>query len=216
VKEFAPPKSFQKPDWHDPYKRIRKKIKVAAGQFKGCKDSSCSLVLSNLNCPIVRLGNPEVVMAAMLGNLAFQVPVGIPLDVGNPGKTVFTVGGSMVGRKNTRFSSIIVLGTYALYENKIEAAANQRRLALGRKMTIEEAVEGSVRLIGEMKNNGDAPRVRVVVYENASARIPLSRELFQGPFDERWIVGGERGYARRLFMGEEIVREKASLDQSTN
>jgi hypothetical protein len=112
---------------YDLYKSIREKINTAARQFKGCKDFSCSLVLSNLNCPIVRLGNPSVVIAAMLGNLAFQTPVGVPLDEHNPGKTVFTHGGKIVEkteRKNTTVSSIMALGTYSLHENKIKAAAN--------------------------------------------------------------------------------------------
>jgi hypothetical protein len=45
-------------------------------------------------------------------------------------------------------------------------------------------------------------RVRVVVYENPFARIPFSRDLFRGPFDERWAlmarICGEFTSAARL------------------
>jgi hypothetical protein len=217
VKEFDPPKLAQKADSYDLYKPIREKLNAAARQFKGCKDFSCSVVLSNLNCAIVQLGNPWVVMAAMLGDLAFQVPVGLPLGPGNRGRTIFTHGGKMVDDKrrkpwNTTFSSVIVLGAYSLHEKRIEAAARQRRQELGRNITRREAVEEALGLIEEMGDNGDARRVRMVVYENPFARIPLDRELFRGPFDERW--GADNGFMRRVFVGKEIVRSESSLNQS--
>src|SRR5437868_722387 len=63
VKEFDAPKLTQKLDSYDLYKAIREKLNTSARQFKGCKDFSCSVVLSNLNGAIVQLGNPRVVMA---------------------------------------------------------------------------------------------------------------------------------------------------------
>ena len=42
----------------------------------------------------------------------------------------------------------------------------------------------------------------VIVWENAVARIPLSRELFTGPYDERW--GFEDGRQSVLFRGEQL------------
>jgi hypothetical protein len=207
VKEFDPPKLTQKPEWYDLYKPIREKLNAAARQFKGCKNFSCSVVLSNLNCSIVRLGNPRVVMAAMLGDLAFQLPVGVPLGAGNRGRTIFTHGGKMVDDRrgkpqNTTVNSIIVLGTYSLHEKTIESAARQRGQKLGRNMTLEEAVDGAFRLIEEMGDDKRQRRVRVVVFENPFARIPLSRDLFQGPLDERWCADGD--FMRRVFVGQEI------------
>ena len=40
----------------------------------------------------------------------------------------------------------------------------------------------------------------VIVWENAVARMPLSRELFTGPYDERW--GYEDGQQSIAFRGE--------------
>ena len=34
--------------------------------------------------------------------------------------------------------------------------------------------------------------MRVVVYENPYARIPLAREIFVGPYDERYGPEGDR------------------------
>ncbi len=39
--------------------------------------------------------------------------------------------------------------------------------------------------------------------ENAVARIPLSRKLFTGPFDERW--GCENGYQSIVFRGDKLA-----------
>src|SRR5262249_34847132 len=117
VKEFEAPKIAEDPDWYDLYKPIREKINAAARQFKACKDFQCSVVLTNLSGAVVRLGNPRVVMAAMLGDLATQVRVGVPLGSSHLVRTVFTRGGKMIDDKrckpqNTTISSVIVLGRY--------------------------------------------------------------------------------------------------------
>jgi len=45
--------------------------------------------------------------------------------------------------------------------------------------------------------------LRVVVYENPTARKPLPKEMFRGPYDERY--GGENGYITRLYAGAKIL-----------
>jgi hypothetical protein len=60
--------------------------------------------------------------------------------------------------------------------------------------------------------------MRVVVYENPYARIPLSRNLFCDSFDERWgEVGGEyEGYYGQVFIGKEAAKVEAdSGEQKT-
>jgi hypothetical protein len=51
--------------------------------------------------------------------------------------------------------------------------------------------------------------LRVVVYENPYARIPLSRDLFRGAFDERW--GAEGGLIRRVFVGDRLAALETEL-----
>jgi len=211
VKEFDAPKVTHELRWFNPYKGVRKKITRAAGQFKEFKAFPCSLVLSNLNGAIVQLGNPRIIMAAMLGDLAFEVPVDLPQITGKHGRTVFSRhGGKMVDEKrqepeNTTVSSIIVLGTYSLHEKRIDAEARKRRL--DRHTSIEDAVKEALK--EEMGDQEDKPRVRVVVYENPFARMPLSRDLFRGPFDERW--GKVAGSMRKIFVGEKIVQAATEL-----
>ena len=55
-------------------------------------------------------------------------------------------------------------------------------------------------------------RVRVVVYDNPFARIPLPQDLFRGPFDERWGVDGE--FMRRVYVGSELAAIEAVLGES--
>jgi hypothetical protein len=54
--------------------------------------------------------------------------------------------------------------------------------------------------------------IRGIVYENPYARIPLSRELFKGPFDERFGPDGD--HIVRLYAREEVLKietEEASV-----
>jgi hypothetical protein len=54
--------------------------------------------------------------------------------------------------------------------------------------------------------------VRVVVYENPFARIPFSKDLFRGTFDERWGVDGD--FMRRVYVGSEVVAIESVLGES--
>jgi hypothetical protein len=46
-------------------------------------------------------------------------------------------------------------------------------------------------------------QIGVIVWENAVARIPLSRELFTGPYDERWGFDGR--HQSIVFRGEKLA-----------
>ena len=60
-----------------------------------------------------------------------------------------------------------------------------------------------------ISESADLRRVRVYVYENPYARIPLGRDLFSGPFDQRW--GTEGGLIKRVYVGPEVARFEAEL-----
>ena len=51
----------------------------------------------------------------------------------------------------------------------------------------------------------DAFSLRAVVFENPFARIPLRRDIFCGPMDERW--GLHEQHMQRLFAGRELPIE---------
>lgn len=83
------------------------------------------------------------IYGAMLGDLGFTVPVGPNAEKGGPTKNVFLGGGKMLNEKrrrpqNTTVSSIIVLGTYPLWQNRIRIAIKERQRELGRATTFEE------------------------------------------------------------------------------
>jgi hypothetical protein len=68
-------------------------------------------------------------------------------------------------------------------------------------LSIEEAVEEAAKKFPDF--DLDEKRLGVIVWENAVARIPLSRSMFDGPFDERW--GYENEYQGIVFRGEELT-----------
>jgi hypothetical protein len=49
----------------------------------------------------------------------------------------------------------------------------------------------------------DEKQLCVIVWENAVARIPLSCELFTGPYDEQW--GYKDGHQVRMFQGARLA-----------
>jgi hypothetical protein len=210
VKEFDAPLPLPNVSTYDPYEPIREKINQATRQFKEYKDSPCSMVLANPKSAFGRLTDAWAILGAILGNLGFTVPIGANAEETRSTSNVFLAGGKMIDKKrrrpqNTTVSSIIILGTYPLWQNQIRLAIKLRERELGRTTTMDEALtfyEG-------MPETPDLRRVRVVVYENPYARIPLRRGLFCGRFDERWGVEG--GVIRRVYVGPEAVKFEEGL-----
>lgn len=114
-------------------------------------------------------------------------------------KRAFLGGGKMIRpthHQNTTISALITLRHVGLgirqYRMMVKKYPN-----LGMEETLATAAkEFSNFDIGEKQ-------LGVIVWENAVARIPLSRELFIGPYDERW--GYEDGYQSIVFRGEKLA-----------
>jgi hypothetical protein len=138
---------------------------------------------------------------------------GVVPDENHPIEQIFTGGGKMSNYKrqepqNTTVSSVIVLGTYPLRQNRIRLAIRQRQGELGRETTLDEDLE----FYEAIPESPELRRVRVVVYENPFARIPFRQDLFRGPFDERWGVDGE--FMRRVYVGSEVAAIESVLGES--
>jgi hypothetical protein len=214
VKEFeAQPPQHNELGFYNAYDPLREKINQAVRQLREYKEFACSIVLANpKSVPLIHLGDWWAIYGAMFGNLGFAVPVGPDAEKTGPIKNVFLRGGKMVDEKrrkpqNTTVSSIIVLGTYPLWAKQVQLAIKERQTELGRKTTLEED-----RVFYEaMPESPDLRRVRASVYENPYARIPLSRDLFNGPFDQRWGVEGQS--IKRLYVGPEVARFEATLGE---
>jgi hypothetical protein len=214
VKEFDSQPPIQEVGFYDAYEPLREKINQAVRQLREYKEFACSIVLANpKSVPLLHLGDWWAIYGAMLGNLGFSAPVGPSAERGGPIKNVFLGGGKMINEKrrkpqNTTVSSIIVLGTFPLWHNQIRIAIKERQRELGRRTTIEEDwafYEG-------MPETPDLRRVRVSVYENPHARIPLSRDLFNGPFDQRWGPVGQ--FIKRVYVGPEAARSEEALGET--
>lgn len=189
VKEFDATPADAGYGTYKPYKAIEAKISEAKEQFKEYKEFPCSLVLANLSEGFVNLDS-WAIYGAMLGSLGFKLPLQVERN-GHASANVFLSGGKMVNgaRKepwNTTFSTIVVVGTYPLSENVIRLEIKKRQSALGRMTTSMK----DLAVWGSLPDSDDLRRVRVYVYENPYARIPLSRDLFNGPFDQRWGTEG--------------------------
>ena len=213
VKEFDTPLPGPGCFAYDPYGPIREKINQATRQFKEYREFPCSVVLASPKPTFVHLAYPWAIIGAMLGNLGFRFQVGVKPDKEHPLEQVFTGGGKMINEKhrkpqNTTVSSVIVLGTYPLWTNQIRVAIKMRQEELGRPTTLDEDLE----FYETMPETPDLRRVRVSVYENPYARIPLSRKLFNGPFDQRWGTEGE--FIRRIYVGPEIASFEEVLGES--
>jgi hypothetical protein len=212
VKEFEsalPPIGFGA---YDPYGPIREKINQAARQFKEYKEFPCSVVLASPKPTFVHLAYPWAVIGAMLGNLGVRFEVGVMPDENHPMERVFLRGGKMIDDKrqepqNTTISAAIVLAQYPLRDKNVRMAITEREKELGRRATIDEQIE----FYEAIPDGPEYRRVRVVVYENPYARIPLRRDLFCGPFDARWGIDGD--FIRRVYVGQEIGKIEALLGE---
>jgi hypothetical protein len=209
IKEFEAQPVRLGSGYFDPYGPLREKVNKVTRQFKHYKEFSCSVVLANPNMAFV-IFEPWAIMGTMLGNIGFEVAIG---EKAEPVDKVFTSGGKMVNDKqkkpqNTTISSIIVLQPYPLRQDLIRINVKQNEEKLRRRLYMEEILE----IHDGIPDSPDLRVVRVVVYENPFARIPLSRELFCGNYDERF--GNVDGRMSRIFSGEGIKGIEQLLGKS--
>jgi len=184
----------------DSIRPIRAKINQAARQFKEFKDRCCCLVLYNPANPFIHLEDWTDVMGAMEGEVAVTWEYDLKNDrpVEGSEKLAFTEGGKMRDCKtghpqNTTISAILVLRHVNIGARR--SYAKFRSLPLGT-------------CLSETDDDLNERRLGVVVLENRNARISLPRDLFDGPFDERY--GPDRDQITRIFAGKGI-KEYESL-----
>ena len=197
---------------YSPYRPLREKVNQAARQFKCYKEFPCSLVLSDPHAAGVDIDAPEIIIGTMLGNIGFVIPFGDSADPDAAPTQVLTRGGKMAFKHgtawNTTFSSIICLTAYPLRRKQILIALDKRNREAGRKLTHEESWATAKAI---PTSGGEDTVLRVVVYENPYARIPLSRDLFRGAFDERWGTDGDS--TSRVFVGDRLAALETELAQ---
>lgn len=215
VKEFRPNPTLIRNisgGAYDPYHLIREKIRAARKKFRDLEEFPCCLVLYNCGHPYVELSSWEIVYAAMLGNLGFQFPVDTVTGIGDPDKAerVLHGGGEMfeykngepVAERNTTISAILALGHFPLGMRRLSAHIDRIKAAGGGigVMEVWKIVEDS----RGTERDASLRQLRVVVHENPFARLPLTRGIFCGEFDERY--GEQDGKLVRLYTGRGIQK----------
>jgi hypothetical protein len=210
VKDFEPhmPLGFSA---YDPYPAIREKINQGRDKFKEFKEYPCSLVLKNNGNAFVHLESPHIMLGAMYGNAGFRVPVCLgnsPMPNEWPElQPAFIGGGKMIRRRhsqNTTISALITLHYVGVGRRQFQKVQDKYP-----NLNIKETFAAAE---GEFPNfDIGETQLGVIVWENAVARIRLSRELFTGPYDERW--GCEDGHQLVVFRGEKLAG--LALDDGT-
>jgi len=203
-------------DSHNPYHPLREKVNQAARQFKHYKEFPCSLVLSDPNAAGADIDEVEILIGTMLGNIGFVVPFAESVDPDAAPTPLFTSGGKMVNYKhgtaqNTPISSIVSLIPYPLRRKRILIALDKRKRETDQKLTQKESWAAARATANNVPTTDEDTVLRVVVCENPYARIPLSRDVFSGPFDERW--GDDGGFIRRVIVGDRLAAIETELAQ---
>ena len=205
VKDFDPVHPNHGFGVFDPYPPIREKINQAWKKFHEFKDYPCSLVLRNNGNRLVPVEDARIVLGAMYGDAGFTFPFDTTTGTAaGPLKHAFLGRGKMIRPnwskpQNTTISAVVTLRYVAV------GMEIYRRFM---KKHPDRSIDEMLALIEEQYPRFalDERRLGVIVWENAFARIPLSRELFQGPFDERWGVdGNEQGV---VFCGTKLAELK--------
>jgi hypothetical protein len=201
---------------YDPYGPIRQKIDDGRSKFRDLKDHCCCLVLYNREKPLVDL-SWEFIYGALLGNIAVRMPFdpvrGLLPDqsetgfFGGGGKGIRYAKGTPptpLEPQNRTISALLVLEQMGVGRRRFDIALTRRKAELGRRLTLDEHLEEIEKARGT-ERDVSLSQLRVVVCENPYARISLPRELFRGPYDERYgLDETTRNCIVRLYAGEQI------------
>lgn len=108
--------------------------------------------------------------------------------------------------QNTSVSAIVVIENFPLGRRRLASYWAREEKRLGREQSWEEFLAFAESL--KPKGIDSAETVlRVVVYENPYARLPLTRNIFTGPLDERFGPRGDN--ITRVFAGGRILELEA-------
>lgn len=192
---------------YDPYISIREKIAKAAKQFRDYDGECCSIVLYNDTINLADIYTPEIVLGAMLGNIGIRVPVEFSTGQQTaPATTVFTEGGKLIHPhirvpQNTTVSAVLALERLAVGQREFRIRVGQKETAENCHLSWDQFHE----LFQRDRSANSRTVLRMIVYENPYAANPLPREIFTGPFDERWGPVPASGYIKRIYAGPELI-----------
>jgi hypothetical protein len=199
---------------YDPYAPIREKIDAGRKKFKEFKEYQCSIVLWNNGHPCVHLGRKEIMLGAMYGDAGFRVPIDTTIGAASGEPTHAFLGrgkmfryGDGANAKNKTISALITPRYVRVGDLKLDRIGKERKRVdksfgkLDPMAAVQELFTEAAERYPDFE--AEEKQLGVVVWENAVARIPLSRELFTGPYDERW--GYESNCQSIVFRGAKLA-----------
>ncbi len=191
---------------YDPYKYVREKLEGAWTQLSQYKEYPCSVVLYNHTHTLVML-TPETVLGAMLGTLTYSIDSNGQLNqfFGEPGsyRTAYLYDAD--GPRETPIIAVIVIEEVIVVPTEFtQMLDDQIKLLPEDYDEVAEAVNAFNNNLELSQRGIVAKKVpRVVVYENPHANIHFPRDMFIGPYDERWGKI-EDGKIEKIFEGERL------------
>lgn len=204
VKEFDDP--LKKPTGgFSPCPAIREKITQARKQFKRYRNHCCVLVLWNSKS-VYRSALPDAVASAAFGEFILMDRLAAANLRSEPQSFQFMGSAELTPSHNTTISAIAILTPYRLNHLWLDVwreldARQKRGEAIDVRDQFDLLQQFSEKTPNRFSHEGT---IRVVAIENPYARIPLPRELFVGPFDQRWRMDG--GLLGVAFIGSELER----------
>jgi hypothetical protein len=196
----------------DPYVKIRAVIGRKKTQGAGAKGRlPYVIVIRPPSVADLQPYDPHVLIGAMLGDVAFSIPVS-PRGPSGPTTLVTTSGGRMqpamntrfsalAPAMNTRFSALAVLWTVNPTRALLDAVtAEALRDVRGDVARIHVILETHERLTADGTYKPDLVAPRLAVFHNPHAAVRLPISFFDGPFDRQWADAGD-GAVRLVSVG---------------
>lgn len=180
----------------DAHSEIIERIKAGQKKFKEYKEFPCCVVMQNNGNMSAMFEEPTAVLGAMYGRVGFRVPLyvadGPPTEPVPPLRPEFTQGGWFHPNHNTRISALITLRRIAVGERRLRRIRQDNPgMAFGDAHNLASERFGA--------NYFEELQQGVIVWENVYARVPLPRDIFNGPYDERYGLDGND--MTRVFCG---------------
>jgi hypothetical protein len=151
----------------------------------------------------------------MLGNVSVTIPVDFATgkETG-PERTGFSEGGKMIEPKlktpqNTTVSAIIALERLALGGREFRVKLAAKEVAEDRVLPWQEFYN----FLQEDQEGNSRHVLRTMVYENPYAATPLPKDIFIGPYDERWGPLEDKPFIGRTFVGPALAKLEESERQ---
>ena len=203
VKDFVQTKPFPTMGSFDDYTPIRSKINEAQRQFKPYKNDGrpCSVVLHNVNVPLLDLHSPDIVFGAMEGNFGIIMPINVETGRANESAMhhAFLDGDKMIRPKTTEPQNTTVSALITLRYVHVGSVRYRKYYRDGNNLPATQRAQ----YLKDVGFDTEEKHLGVIIWENRLARNPLPSHVFRGAWDERFIYDATQ--ISRVYEGAGIL-----------